>query len=485
MTTVLRTGITALDAVRAHHPSKSNGVARLRCWPARQLLAAILCPILFSAVRAYPATNDSNPWRIAVSNDSDLVNGDTKDLPSLLKSPGADGISLREALLAAEGTTGPKLVTFAANLKGAAIRIGSAGFQNYRQPRLISGDTTISGDIDGDGVADVVIDGTLTPQWSPLGTAFHIYSSSNTIAHLIVSNFHGIAISMGLSGQSESIRRNTIISNIIYQPNVAGAHAISISYGGGDLPGRRNCMYDMSINRNYIAGDVGVSGAYGSSSITISNVLIQENTIMLPDRAIVIQGGASGVSQGKFSSGDSNVIQHVLITDNHIEGTSGVFVTAGDSGASFNTIQDILIASNTMANAALGVMVTCGDTSSDFQGWTNPVVFTRKNLIRDVKITDNRLSNCWEGVIVGSGEHHDNTLRDILIQNNIFDHMDQFAVGIGTGSPWGTLPNSAYNNLICSVDIRRNFATNCNNWGMRSMARKRRPQTRLAVQPTR
>src|SRR5262245_32843691 len=55
---------------------------------------------------------------VTVGNLGDVVNGTTASIAALVTNPGQDGISLREALLAANNTAGTDEVTFQAGLNG-------------------------------------------------------------------------------------------------------------------------------------------------------------------------------------------------------------------------------------------------------------------------------------------------------------------------------------------------------------------------------
>src|SRR5688572_20900878 len=61
---------------------------------------------------------------VVVGNNSDLVNGNTSSINALISNNGGDGISLREAILAANGTAGADEITFNAALAGQVILLG-------------------------------------------------------------------------------------------------------------------------------------------------------------------------------------------------------------------------------------------------------------------------------------------------------------------------------------------------------------------------
>src|SRR5262245_19759005 len=60
---------------------------------------------------------------VVVGNSSDVVNGTTTSIANLIANPGADGISLREAMLAANVTAGADTITFAADRSGTTITL--------------------------------------------------------------------------------------------------------------------------------------------------------------------------------------------------------------------------------------------------------------------------------------------------------------------------------------------------------------------------
>ena len=53
---------------------------------------------------------------LTVGNSSDLVDGDTSSITSLIAAPGTDGITLREAITAANNTTGADTINFDSNV---------------------------------------------------------------------------------------------------------------------------------------------------------------------------------------------------------------------------------------------------------------------------------------------------------------------------------------------------------------------------------
>src|SRR5262245_8763095 len=69
-------------------------------------------------LRLEPLEDRTVPTAVAVTNLTDVVNGDTANLAALAANNGGDGISLREALTAANNTAGSDTITFQAGLNG-------------------------------------------------------------------------------------------------------------------------------------------------------------------------------------------------------------------------------------------------------------------------------------------------------------------------------------------------------------------------------
>ena len=90
---------------------------------------------------------------LVVSTNDDVVNGDTSSPCALIANPGPDGISLREALLAANNATGSGTitVTFASALAGATITL------TERFAPITRNQITLTG-LTGNGQPNITID---------------------------------------------------------------------------------------------------------------------------------------------------------------------------------------------------------------------------------------------------------------------------------------------------------------------------------------
>ncbi len=68
---------------------------------------------------------------VTVGNNSDLVNGNTGSISALIGNNGGDGISLREAILAANATSGADFDRLRPGTQRAVNHLGGHGACNY------------------------------------------------------------------------------------------------------------------------------------------------------------------------------------------------------------------------------------------------------------------------------------------------------------------------------------------------------------------
>src|SRR5262249_36751974 len=87
--------------------------------------------------------------------------------------PGTDHlVSLREAIIAANNTNGKKTITFAPSLSGGTIVVNfddlDADSDPDPLPVLCGGQTSIDGDLNGDNVPDITLEGSAFPAFAPV-----------------------------------------------------------------------------------------------------------------------------------------------------------------------------------------------------------------------------------------------------------------------------------------------------------------------------
>ncbi|HYF48966.1 MAG TPA: hypothetical protein VEJ63_06155, partial [Planctomycetota bacterium] len=95
-------------------------------------MTALVGAVLMGTARKSQAAD------VQVSNNTDVVNGDTSSVANLIATPGVDGISLREAIIASNNTAGANSIDFAPAVTGSITLDPYSGLS-------ITDETTITG----------------------------------------------------------------------------------------------------------------------------------------------------------------------------------------------------------------------------------------------------------------------------------------------------------------------------------------------------
>lgn len=133
------------------------------------VLAGALLVLLAVPSAAAPAAAD-----IVVTTISDGTNGDVATVAGLIATPGPDGVSLREAILATNNDPGSYTIGFALALRGTTITLAAD------LPPLTGGGVTIEG-------AGVTLSTTVESTWCECG--LQIASSRNRLRGLTLERF--------------------------------------------------------------------------------------------------------------------------------------------------------------------------------------------------------------------------------------------------------------------------------------------------------
>jgi len=300
--------------------------------------------------------------------------------------PGPDGkVSLREAIIAANHTPGAKLITFARNLAGGTIFVNfddaDADTTPDPLPRLCGGNTAINGDLNGDGVPDITLDGSALDS----GNGLAIVSSGNTVNGLRVQNFPtGIFVihAAGLPDRppTPKVVGNTITHNVVRR----GFFSITVQAGAGSS--FVGTIDNTRVQDNILSGArfSGIEAFTVVPGSSLSNTLVRRNTIsatgsadgidIVPtsDSAVtdtsltgntILNNGRLGILLVNSSSSDTNAnITNAPMTDNKIVGDGGAFagIIANVFGGQQNSIIGVTITRNQIAGSRFGINIIGG-----------------------------------------------------------------------------------------------------------------------------
>lgn len=238
---------------------------------------------------------------VIVTTNLDEENGTTTSFAALRANPGGAGISLREAILAANNTSGPKTIVFSGSMTITPT--------TPYLPALTSGQTTI----DGGGV--VTISGNLS--------RILVHSSNNRILNLTLAGSNG---HHGIDVTGASADNNLIAGCVIRN---ATSFGVSISNGasgnfvGGPNAGERNVIsgnalrgvnldnaHSNVVEGNYIGTNSAGSGALANSG---GGILAANGADANTFRGNVVSGNSA---RGIFIDGDGSVGN--IVTDNKV-----------------------------------------------------------------------------------------------------------------------------------------------------------------------
>lgn len=440
------------------------------------LLAIIGVLTRASVIAASAAAGDVTT--VTVTNATDAVNGDTSSVSALQASPGPDGISLREAIMAANNTQGPKLIRFDPSLKGKSIRVGDGFTGLALLPVLSSGSLTIDGDVDGDGIADITIDGS-----RGAGPGFVVRSSGNTLTHLIISGFPGSAVTFSCPDTQcapKYITGNRILANRIES---AAGNTININ-PLGLLPYETSPLLsglvwentEISDNLFVMTADPAVftadtvialrPGAGGGHNNRISGTKILRNRITGTGRAGINIGVGDetshelgGTSPEVYS--DGNTVEDTTISANDVSGMrfQAIVVQCADSGNQNNRAVRTTITANQIAGPGtdFGVGVFCGEGTDAGNDVRRP---TAGNAISTLLIQGNRITGVRMGIWLAAGGKPGPSFPNAAVLNNLIEDVtiDGNAVSSATSTGIGVHGGDSFNGEAVTGNVARRIA---------------------------
>ncbi len=304
---------------------------------------------------------------ITVTTTNDVVDGNTSSIAALLASRGADGfVSLREAIIAANGTVGGDVIflssgTYTLSIAGISENNATTGDLDIRDNLEIWGTGPGSTTIDGAGIDRVleIRDDTL------------VTINDLTIRGGNAGSFYGGGIYVWGSGTSLTLQR-VVVSNNTAQYG-AGIYAwdcsldvynstissnTSTRFGGGIYSTKSGVnLYSSAILQNTATSSGGGIHNEGSgASLSLTNVTVTGNS-------------TPGQGGGIYSKREATVV-HSTITSNSAASGGGIyFSTTGTL-----SIQNSILAMNTGGNSNATLTGSLGHNLSDniSSGLTHP-----------------------------------------------------------------------------------------------------------------
>ena len=366
-------------------------------------IAAILFILLATSV-----IRSADAATLVVTSVAGSVNGDTSSPAALIANPGPDGISLVEAIFAANNVPGPHTISFSPALAGQTINLAN-GMGINRDG------VTIVGFNDAAGKPNITLDASAVT--SPV---FAVLASDFTLSRIRLVNLRGtfgVWVNAGVTGAyttpSES-RNITIDGNEFSNANVATSTAIPITLGT-----------DSS-----------------SSGARLLNVIIARNTFTHYRIAIGASGG-DGVHI--HAGGQGSLIQNVLIQGNSFSDINYPVELVGDSGAN-NRIVGTQIFNNTFVNsdAAINLNMISNGTLTG-------------NSIEDTVIAQNQIHYCPLAIMMIAGLFNaiGNSILNTQILNNLITDNTE-GDGFGIIKLFGGF-TGANQNRIDGIQIRKNI----------------------------
>ena len=304
----------------------------------------IFCALTLASVPAGRAAT------VTVSTTTDEVNGNTASIAALIGTPGGAGISLREAIIAANNTAGADIIT----LPAGTYTLTRAG--NDATAQL--GDLDINGSLtlNGAGSATTIIQGASDAAFTgSIGDKVIGINQDGTFTNLTV-NIAGVTIRYG---------RNTVPDG---NPDFAytGGGVDVFLTGTGNFVSFTNCAISGNENVNSYGGGVNIDSGTSFLSGDPAVNTVNRGTVVFSGCTVAgNKAKATGGGFNLFSDSHNVIIENCAITNNLTTGLGGTGAQGGGLNvrhtynvASSVTIRGCTIAGNATASVGGGVGVS-------------------------------------------------------------------------------------------------------------------------------
>jgi hypothetical protein len=356
---------------------------------------------------------------LVVATNDDAVNGDTSSPCALIANPGPDGISLREAVLAANNATGSGTitVTFASALAGQTIAPSAANGCCY----IISRDSVaVIGLIGPDGQPAVTVDAT------NMFILFSVTASNFTLQSLRIIGMGaaspgaktGVYVRAGDNGGELQVG-NTVIEGNVFSDNPGQASGIAVVVGIAIPNAAANAVFSNAVIANNTFTNFTNVSSGGTDAVklqaegtngTVQNVSILHNTFTTVTYPVELVPA--------FSSGGRILNTHIAANSFSACQTPVIIDPSGDDGqpSTGNTVDGTVIERNALTgNTGPGIMLIGGIGNGN-------TVSATGNAITNTTIVNNLIAGdaTYGGISIAGGRQFSsqNTVRGVNIVNN-------------------------------------------------------------------
>jgi len=440
---------------------------------------------------------------VVVSSTADVVNGDVSSLSALKARPGRDGISLREALSAANRTGGSATVyvMFSAALNGRTIEVRS------ELPAIHRDHLVLEGVASNGAPARVALDGRRA-RMGRLGDLLLVQASEVTVRWLRFtgvdemlnpkSNITALSVEEGHANTGSPWPASKLIANVqivddvfdnrgftLPAANPSGPAADGVWVGTDGTGPANTHISGITIARNTFRNynNDAIFVTEGDSGSTAKGVVILDNTLVGNELPIELGVGGSrsrvvgtriigntitGSNTGSISSGgidlDMNArngtIDQTLIEGNAISGlqytaiilNAAIFDPKGDKPAG-DVISNTQIVNNViradLSNTDAGIYIQAGNSTS-----SPPSRVSAVTIENDTLVDDQPWSQLFDAVPNGLGAVPNgpavrgNQITDVILRNSILYNSSGTSPLVIAGAVPNQLPDVLTNSLI-------------------------------------
>jgi hypothetical protein len=386
---------------------------------------------------------------ITVNTSDDVINGNTANVSDLLKDPGPEGLSLPEAILAADNSSGAYTIDFAANLSGAEIDIGSP-------LNLTAGNLTINGSIGRTTVPAITINDTAYP------SAIEVQSSDNTVYGLkiIGSKLDGVLLTPP-SGRSASYVNDTVADLVVDGGFSTGIGLTTWSVGGGPTPTGERWVDTLLVNNQVnVSSSMGIglfvdnsgsNGSYIAGTTIVNNTIITAGSPTSFDRGIDV---GSDYSNGS----DNNSILNTVIAGNTLHSggyvnSFGIEAIIGDGGS-----HDVFEGTSIIDNEVFPSLPGNGSAIQFGIQEGAPSVYAHNSTFANALVAGNLVDGPdWFGIDAARTSSVNSTEKNVTIEGNTIDLPSNSEGVTGIRLVAGSIPsNLIRDNTLSGILVKWN-----------------------------